>query len=358
MSPLRVERVERLLELAGNAGARSVLLTQPEHIFYLLGAEPPVEHHAALAVARDSIRLVWPGPPPSDLPHEIDTVAYSPDSAARGEDAEFDLVCCELFHPIGNHTLVVDAETARLSGVRATDGRHILEELLRCKDEGEVEVISRNLAGNDQAFAALGQSFSVGMVDYDVQALCVRELSEAAGRPVAYEGNIGLAEIGGDPEAQPAGAIAREGSLLFVDLYPRREHYVGDSTRSFAVGEPPAWAIEAHERLEAALQLGEAMLTPGALASDIDAACRAAAAGSDGITYPHHTGHGLGLRAPEPPYLITGGVDIIRAGDVVAIEPGVYIQDVGGMRLEDVFFVTETGPRRLNAFPRRLTVCG
>jgi Xaa-Pro dipeptidase len=99
------------------------------------------------------------------------------------------------------------------------------------------------------------------------------------------------------------------------------------------------------------------MLVPGARAADIDAATRTAAA-VRGQSYPHHTGHGLGLRAPEPPFLVPGSDDVIRAGDVIAIEPGHYVPGVGGMRLEDVFLVTDARPQRLNDFPRRLTICG
>jgi Xaa-Pro aminopeptidase len=146
-------------------------------------------------------------------------------------------------------------------------------------DEGEVEAIAAALAGNDRAFAAVEREFGVGATDYEVMALCQRELAEAAGEPVAYEANIGLGELGGTPEAQPGGAIAAEGSLLFVDLYPRRHHYVGDSTRSFAVGAPPRWALEAHGRLEAALEAGERLLRPGVAAAEIDATCTDSASG-------------------------------------------------------------------------------
>jgi Xaa-Pro aminopeptidase len=63
-------------------------------------------------------------------------------------------------------------------------------------------------------------------------------------------------------------------------------------------------------------------------------------------------------RAPEPPFIVPESDDRLRAGDVVAIEPGHYAPGVGGMRLEDVFLITDTRPRRLNDFPRRLTICG
>src|SRR5947208_1234582 len=83
---------------------------------------------------------------------------------------------------------------------------------------GEAEASAAALAGNDRAFAAVERELRPGTTDYDVMALCLRELAETAGGPVAYEANIGLGERSSMPEAQPGGAVAEEGSLLFVDL--------------------------------------------------------------------------------------------------------------------------------------------
>ena len=354
---LRADRLERLLAQAGECGAGAVLVTRPEYIYYLVGIEPPAERSVALVVSRGGLRAVWPDEVPSDLPREVDAVAYQLRSAlAGGRPDGFAPACARHLAIIDEAALLVDDEVARLGFTAARDGRHVLEGLVRDKDEGEVAAIAANLAANDRAFAAVERELRAGTSDYEVMALCVRELSEAAGGPVPYDGNIGLGELGGTTEAQPGGAVAREGSIVFVDLYPRRNHYVGDSTRSFAVGSPEPWAVEAHARLEAALEAAERMLQPGARAADIDTATRAAAS-VQGTSYPHHTGHGVGLRVPERPFIVPGSDDVIRAGDVVAIEPGHYVPGVGGMRLEDVFLVTDAGPTRLNGFPRRLIVC-
>jgi Xaa-Pro aminopeptidase len=356
---LRADRLERLLALAAETDAGAVLLTRPEYIYYLVGVEPPAERPVALLVSREGLRAVWPDEVPADLPSEVDCAAYPLRSAlAAGRPDDFAPTCARHLAFSADAGLLVDAEVAPLvpALARARDGRCVLQELVRRKGDDEVEVIAANLAANDRAFAVVERELRAGTSDYDVMALCLRELSQAAGGPVGYDANIGLGELGGTTEAQPGGAVAREGSTVFVDLYPRRHHYVGDSTRAFAVGYAEPWALEAHARLEAALEVGERMLVPGARAADIDAATRAAAA-IRGESYPHHTGHGLGLRAPEPPFIVPGSDDVIRVGDVVAIEPGHYVAGVGGMRLEDVFLVTDAGARVLNNFPRRLTIC-
>jgi Xaa-Pro aminopeptidase len=353
-----VDRLGRLLALAAEAAAGAVLLTRPEHIYYLTGVEPPAELAAALVASRDGLRAVWPDAVPAELPSDVDAVAYPLRSARpAGHPDDFAPTCRRHLAVPAHSALLVDAEVAPLGFGDARDGRHVLQQLVRQKGDDEVEAITANLAANDRAFEAVERELRAGMSDYDLMALCLYELSEAAGGPVGYDANIGLGELGGAHEAQPGGAVAREGSIVFVDLYPRRHHYVGDSTRVFAVGFAESWALEAHARLETALEIGERMLVPGAVAADIDAATRAAAA-IGGDSYPHHTGHGLGLRAPEAPFIVPGSDDVIQVGDVVAIEPGHYVVGVGGMRLEDVFLITDAGPKRLNRFPRRLTICG
>ena len=182
-------------------------------------------------------------------------------------------------------------------------------------------------------------------------------LGRAAGEAVSWNGNIGLGARGDYFDAQAGGAVAAARDLLFLDLYPRRRHYVGDSTRTFVVGVPEQWHKTAYARLVQALEEVEALIRPGALAGELDAVCRRSLEFGTGV-FPHHTGHGLGLFAQEPPYLVPDNPDSLRPGDVVAVEPGLYFEGIGGMRLEDVFEVTVGGCRRLNEFPRELVVCG
>ena len=308
-----------------------MLLTRPEHIYYLVGVEPPHERAVALVASRE-MACAPSGRTKFRATSRLKSTP-SPSFAQRSRPAEknFGATCARHRRPHGHDSLLVDAEGAPLAFGGVRDGRHVIQELLRQKDDDEVKTITTNLEANDRAFAAVERELRPGTSDYEVMALCLRELSEAAGGPVAYDANIGLGELGGTTEAQPSGAVAREGTIVFIDLYPRRNHYVGDSTRTFAVGFADAWALEAHARLEAALAIGETLLVPGARASDVDSAARTAAA-VGGQSYPHHSGHGLGLRAPEPPFIVPGSDDVIRVGDVIALEPGHYVPGVGGMR--------------------------
>ncbi len=121
--------------------------------------------------------------------------------------------------------------------------------------------------------------------------------------------------------------------------------YRCDFANTFAVGGKPTSAHrDLFEACKGAMQAGEANLKPGMPAKDVDAAVRGDFASLKLDQYfPHHTGHGIGLGHPEPPYFVPESSDVLEAGDVVTIEPGLYVENVGGMRFERNYLITPTG---------------
>ena len=113
----------------------------------------------------------------------------------------------------------------------ALDGRGAFRRLMRRKSPAEIAAVECNLRANDGAFAAVAETLRVGTSDLHVYATSLRALAEVAGGPVAWDGCIGLGSHGDDLEAQPCGVTAQDGDVTFVDLYPRRHHYAGDSSR-------------------------------------------------------------------------------------------------------------------------------
>jgi Xaa-Pro aminopeptidase len=304
----------------------ALLLAEPEWVFYLTGRES-AESEPFLVITENEARGL--------RPHETTSV--------------------------GNRAGVDRAWPAYLvpEGVSVRPAFELMSDLARRKSDHELAVIERNLAHNDAAFEAVARSFAPGVTDLDVFETVMGVLSRRAGAPVSWSGNIGLGHAGDYFDAQPSGVAARPGDVMFVDLYQRIDHYVGDSTRCFAAAEAPAWALEVHERLERALAELESLLVPGAAAGELATRCRDLLVPEEvGAVFPHHTGHGVGLFGQEPPLLVEGNDDVVREGDVICVEPGLYVPGVGGLRLEDVFVVTARQPRRLTTFPRRLTIAG
>src|SRR5262249_313674 len=121
--------------------------------------------------------------------------------------------------------------------------------------------------------------------------------------------------------------------------------YRGDFTNTFAVGRAPTAAQrDLFDACISAMAAGESALKAGVPARSIDDAVRASIA-ARGLEYafPSHSGHGIGLSPPEPPYFVRQSTDEVMAGDVVAIEPGLFVPGVGGMRFERNYLVTAEG---------------
>jgi Xaa-Pro aminopeptidase len=146
------------------------------------------------------------------------------------------------------------------------------------------------------------------------------------------------------------------GDLLLLDFSVIVSGYRGDFTNTFAVGGGPTpRQQQLFEACLAALAAGEASLKPGTPARLVDAAVRGhfRSMGLD-HAFTSHSGHGLGLGHPEPPYFVPESDDILQSGDVVALEPGLYIEGVGGMRFERNYLITSTGYQTLSHHELRI----
>ena len=136
----------------------------------------------------------------------------------------------------------------------------------------------------------------------------------------------------------------REGETVTVDYGAMVDGYMSDITRNFALGQPDKKAIEINEILLKAHNEAAKILRPGVWGSDVDAAARKIISDAGyGKNFLHGLGHGLGLEVHEAPRLSRTSKDILQAGDVVTIEPGIYIEGWGGLRIEDDYLITEDG---------------
>jgi Xaa-Pro aminopeptidase len=179
------------------------------------------------------------------------------------------------------------------------------------------------------------------------------------GGPFALEGNFasGPRTLANEPPA--TNRQLQAGDVIFIDLYPIIHGNAADLTRSFIVGKPSEAQLERHEVLKNALAAGVDALNPGVRACDVDRAVRSSIATAlGGYTFPRHAGHALVLEAQERPMLVPGDNTIIEPGMAVAIEPGPYLPDLGGMRVEGNYLVTETGCMSLSDYPIELFGCG
>ena len=133
--------------------------------------------------------------------------------------------------------------------------------------------------------------------------------------------------------------------------------YRSDFTNTVSIGEPSAEVVELHEICKAGMAAGEKSLKAGTKASDVYAAVAEPLYPSrqERFLYPSRWAWPIGLGHPESPILVPQSTDVLRAGDVVTLEPGSYVEGVGGMRIEHNYLVTETGYERISNHDIRLT---
>ena len=233
----------------------------------------------------------------------------------------------------------------------ATDA--LVETLRLVKDAGEVARIELAAAIADAAFAEVRPRLLDGPTEAEFGFeldLAMRTLG-AAER--SFETIVASGPNGASPHARPGTRRIVAGDLVVVDFGAMVDGYRSDMTRTVMVGEPSALQRRLLDVVTAAQAAGAAAIGPGVACRDIDAVCReviSVAGWAD--RFVHGTGHGVGLDIHEAPWVNSRSAATLAPGHVVTLEPGVYLPDVGGVRVEDTMLVTETGARPLTRAPK------
>ena len=226
----------------------------------------------------------------------------------------------------------------------------IVRRLRRVKDADEVEVLRRSIHAGEAGHAAALAGIKPGMTELDAFALVQQAATEAAGEPVVVYGDFASGpRCETDRGGPPTHRMIEPGDLFLLDYSVIVRGYRGDFTNTFNVGGPPTPSQrDLFEACVGAIKAGEAVLKPGAPARSIDEAVRTHLRSLNlEYAFPSHSGHGLGLSHPEPPYFVRDSDETVLAGDVVAIEPGLFVKGVGGMRFENNYLVTAGGHETL-----------
>ena len=160
---------------------------------------------------------------------------------------------------------------------------------------------------------------------------------------------VGSGPNGANPHHELSGRVIQPGDMVVLDFGGFKDGYGSDTTRTVHVGEPAAEEREVFEVVRRAQQAGFDAVRPGVACQAIDRAARKVITDAGyGEYFIHRTGHGIGLTTHEPPYMIEGETLPLKPGMCFSIEPGIYLPDRFGVRIEDIVTVTEDGGRRLN----------
>ncbi len=224
------------------------------------------------------------------------------------------------------------------------------------KDEAEVEALAAAGAAVDKIAGELqrGEIPLVGRTEAEVSNHLGRRIVEEGHQKVNFA-IVAAGENASSPHHHPGDRVIRENEIVLTDFGGTMDGYCSDTTRCVFTGEVPSDVAEAYEVLHEAQQAATRSAVVGAACQDVDRAARSVISDAGyGEYFIHRTGHGIGLEAHEDPYIVEGNELPLEAGHAFSIEPGIYVPDRWGMRLEDIAVATADGCRPLNNSDRGL----
>jgi Xaa-Pro aminopeptidase len=162
------------------------------------------------------------------------------------------------------------------------------------------------------------------------------------------------------PHGQPGDTALETGDIVLLDFGCRLDGYCSDLTRTYAFGRiPAAWFEEVYDLTLTAQRMALEAIRPGMLCKDLDAVARSIIADAGhGAHFGHGLGHGVGIEIHEAPRLNPESQTVLEPGMIVTIEPGIYLPERGGVRIEDLVVVTQDGCENLSATPKELRILG
>ena len=232
-----------------------------------------------------------------------------------------------------------------------------IEDLRMVKSPAEIARIRRSVETNSRAFEQVAARVRPGMKEQDVAAELEYRMRRLGAEKPSFETIVAAGVRSALPHAQPTAAPLRTGDLVVVDMGALQDGYCSDMTRMLFLGSPSGKVKRAYRAVLEAQLAGIDAVRPGVPAASVDRAARRVLKGY-GLeqAFVHSTGHGLGLEIHEPPRLGKRERTRLQEGMAITIEPGVYLENFGGIRLEDTVVVTGTGCEILTPTPKELRV--
>ena len=350
-------RIRRLCERFEDAGCEALLVTRLANIRYLTGFTGSA---ARLLVTNDDVLFVTDGRYRDQAAEQL---------GAAGVEARVEVSNTEQ-----QAALTAGARAVRKLGLEANDVTWaaqrqyasdgfpdselvptlgLVESLRLVKDDGEIARIEAAAAIADRALAAVRSKLADRPTEKEFQLELDHTMRTMGADDVSFETIVGSGPNGAKPHARPSQRRIAEGDLVVLDFGALLDGYHSDISRTVMVGTPSATQARMLEVVAASQAAGVDAAVAGATGAGVDQVCRKVIAEAGwGDAFLHGTGHGVGLDIHEDPRVSTTSTATLEPGHVVTVEPGVYLPEHGGVRIEDTLVVTATGNRRLTNAPK------
>ena len=367
-----MHRLQKLQELQRNAGIDFVAIVPGANMLYFTGVHYHLSERPIIAIfparADSEPALVVPAFEAGKAlngPYEIGWRVYSymdgQDPQTVADHAVIDLGLDGRaigVEPTAMRILESSLLSHRAAQARLISAADILKQMRMTKDDEELSRMRRAAKVPERVLAEAIKRITPGMTEREIASVF---MSVSFGQNPQEPASAPLVQTGlsaAFPHAFAGGRAVQPGDLMVVDFGAVVEDYGSDITRTIAIGGEPADEMKrVYEIVKQANAAGRAAVRPGILAEDVDKAARDVIEQAGyGQYFTHRTGHGLGLEGHEAPYMVKGDKTVLQPGMTFTVEPGIYIEGRGGVRIEDDMVVTADGGESLTTFNRDLIV--
>lgn len=240
------------------------------------------------------------------------------------------------------------------------DATSVLAALRICKDADEIARMRRAVKIAQDGLEVTLPLIKIGMTEKVIANELVTQLLRFGSEPeMPFSPIVSSGPNSANPHASPTDRKLEVGDLLVVDWGAAYEGYISDLTRTFAVGEVAEEYHKIHKIVQKSNLAGRDAGRPGVPCADVDKAARKVIEDAGyGVYFTHRTGHGIGMEGHEDPYMRGDNMQLLEPGMAYTVEPGIYLPDRNGVRIEDNMIVTESGVESLSDMPREIRVVG
>ena len=240
------------------------------------------------------------------------------------------------------------------------DASDVVSRLRVRKDADEIAAMRKAVKVAQSALEATIPLIKIGMTENEIAGeLVVQLLRHGSQSEMPFAPIVSGGPNGANPHAAPSDRKIQPGDLLVVDWGAAVDGYISDLTRTFAVGDVDEECRKIHQLVMDANAAGRVAGKPGLPCANVDIAARTLIEKAGyGQYFTHRTGHGIGMEGHEEPYMRGDNMQLLEPGMAYTVEPGIYLPDRNGVRIEDNIIITENGAECLSDMPRELRVVG